>query len=699
MRCACYHPNSPSLALPAGEDGCVAAYDAQRAYLPTAYLVAGFPLHASCMAVSTDGRLLAVAALSMTASTAQPSSGRKTDAGVAAAARAQPVLVLFDTLTLQPMLQIAVAGSSPVVQVQLLDSHHVLAATADGRLRGYSCSQGSLVVDVPRCLPGPPLCSALDPAGNFLVAGAAAGKLAVLGLHALGAMAAAAGDDPANSRRQGGDSTQQQPLGSMDGIITALPTQDVTAPPGTAVLGAVFAHAGRQLLTVGEGGEVCCWAFDGVACAAHTAGSRSPDASQTAVATQPQHAGHSSGSEQAAEPAAPAEVPDGGARPALRPVFNLVADGTAAAAEAPPCPPAGAGAACEAPRALPAAIRCRLRPRPPSAPLQLEFPAATAPALDAGTAARPQRTSTSLPATPLGRQSSGRRAAPFWERQGQPPEASLLISTAGGKRCAQVVRGEHRLVVTSPSKAAAAGGKGGQQRSAAWVAGEVAADRIPPYRPEQQLQLQPPAAAVRHLHGFEAAAGFEWMTAAEDEPARRRQPGAPQRQQFLFAAGNVLVAEDLAAAVGPQAGPQARQRHVARLPGRITALALSPASCLAAAAVEPVPGGGSADIHLVDVEAGEVVDVLPHHSYAVTVRKGKHGPGLAHAWVAECACSQPIILPLLLLLCRPLPLALMAACWPASAVAAAAVMAAAWRSGRSAPLAASLPPARSCLAR
>lgn len=587
----------------------MAAYDAQRAYLPTAYLVAGFPLHASCMAVSMDGRLLAVAALSMTASATRPSSGGKSSGGGTAAAKAQPVAVLFDTLTLQPVLQIPMAGSSPVVQVQLLPgARHVLAASANGQLRGYSCSSGSLVLDVPGCLPGPALCSALDPSGTFLIAGAASGRLTVLGLHAL---AASAGTASTGSQQPDGDASDMPPMGSgsgmvaSGGIITALPAQHVAAPTGTAVLGAVFVDAGRQLLTVGEGGEVCCWAFDSTSCGADTG--KSSDATQTTCAAQRQIAAEVSDSQQAAEPSS-AWVQAAEQRPVPRPVFNLAADGTAAAAEAPRC--AEAEAPGEAPRALPAAIRCRLRPRPPSAPLQPT--AAVAPAAEAAFGARPQHTSTSLPATPLGRRSSSKREAPFWERQGQPPDVSLLISTAGGKRCAQVVRGERRLVVTSPCKA---GGKAVPQRSAAWVDGEVAADRIPPYRPEQQLQLLPPAAAVQRVHGFEATAGFQWMPAAGEEPAGRRQAASPPCKHFLFAAGNVLVAEELAA----EPGQEAQQRRLARLPGRITAVALSPASPLAAAAVEPSPSTGSADIHLVNIEAGEVLAVLAHHSYAVTV--------------------------------------------------------------------------------
>lgn len=583
-------------------------YDAQRAYLPTAYLVAGFPLHASCMAVSTDGRLLAVAALSMTAGATRPSSGGKGSGGGTAAAKAQPVVVLFDTLTLQPVLHIPMAGSSPVVQLQLQpDARHVLAASVNGQLRGYSCSSGSLVLDVPCCLPGPALCSALDPSGTVLIAGAAAGRLTVLGLHAL---AASAGTASTGSQQPDGNAPDTPPMGSgsalgaSGGVITALPAQHVVAPTGTAVLGAVLVDAGRQLLTVGDGGEVCCWAFDGTACSAD-AGKWS-DATQTTCAAQRQLATDGSDSQQSAEPCS-GGVKAAEQRPALRPVFSLAADGTAAAAEAPRC--AEAETPGEAPRALPAAIRCCLRPRPPSAPPQPT--AGVAPAPEAAFEARPQQASTSLPATPLGGRISSKREAAFWQRQGQPQDVSLLISTAGGKRCAQVVRGERRLVVTSPCKA---GGKAAPQRSAAWVDGEVAADRIPPYRPEQQLQLLPPAAAVRHVHGFEAGAGFYWMPAAGEEPAGRRHPGPPPLQQFLFAVGNVLVAGELAA----EPGQQAQQRRLARLPGRITALALSPASPLAAAAVEPSPTGGSADIHLVNFEAGEVLAVLAHHSYAVT---------------------------------------------------------------------------------
>ena len=632
--------------VPAGEDGCVAAYDAERAYMPTAYLLAGFPLHATCMAASQDGRLLAVAALCMTASAQPPSSSGRSSRP--AAARAQPAIVLHNTLTLQPALQVAVAGSSPVVQIQLLpDARTVLAATADGRLRGYSCSGGGLMLDVPRCLPQPALCCVLDPSGTFLVAGAAAGRLTVLGLHALRAVEAPGGGAAGSAQQLGGDSGGTNYEASR-GVITTLPRQELAAPTGAAVLGAVFASAGRQLLSVSEGGDICCWAFDGQrGHAPSAAGSEAVDATVAIIAVRPQLAAGDSSLRQAAEPAVPAAVAHTGGRLAARPVFNLAADGTAGAAPAPRCPAAVGEAAAinsssdaaaleqPAPRPLPAALQPCLRARPPSAPLQRSAEGASQ--LLAAAAARRQQASASLPATPLGRR-AGSKKVPFWERQHQPQEVSLLVSTAGGQRSAQVVCGKRRLVIHSPCKAGPGGGKAGQQRSAAWEDGEVAADAIPPYRPEQQLQLLPPSAAVRHVHGFEAAAGFCWLprTSGEEEQRERQEPapggplGGPQQRQLLFAAGNVLVAEALAAAEAAQ------QRRIARLPRRITALALSPDGGLAAAAVEPEEAGGSpADICLVDVEAGEVVAVLSHHSYAVTVSKGGRRLGCD-----EPACVQ-----------------------------------------------------------
>ena len=134
--------------LRAGSDGCVCVYDCERSYLPTTFILAGFPLHATAMAASQDGKLLAVAALAECspggASAGSGGRGRPATTGCSsggsssASGPEQPAIILYNLVTMQPLLQLPVAGHSRVAQLQLLpDSRHVLAVTAAGRLLAY----------------------------------------------------------------------------------------------------------------------------------------------------------------------------------------------------------------------------------------------------------------------------------------------------------------------------------------------------------------------------------------------------------------------------------------------------------------------------------------------------------------------------------------------------------------------------------
>lgn len=573
------------------------AYDVQRAYMPTSFLLAGFPLHATAMAVGTDGRLLATAALSLRAGSSSPGAR---PAG-ADACTMRSVLVLHDTLSLQPVLQVQLACSGRVAAVHLTpDGRHVLALTSDGRLLGYSCADGATVLDVPRCLPSPCLAAALDATGAFLVAGTAGGQLKVFALHALHQLPVS----------HGIASTGEGPP-PAPAIIRSLPCQELCAG-GSAVMAAAFL-SGHQLVTTGAAGEVCCWSFLGDPCGGYAAGGSAASNAATTTGTlvvvpsMGQRPGSAGRLVQRRQHSATTSAAAGSEAP--RPMFSLTADCTSRSAPAAadqreqrrqeqqvPHGPAAAGS--PTPRPLPPALQHRLPPRPPSAPpALLKRPQAGA----SEAAGSGQRQSASLPGTPQRRSSKN---APFWERKPPPLEASLLITATPGERCTEVVRRESRLRITSPRK----GGSSGRQqpRSAEWVDGEVEGDRVPAYRPQQQLRLLPPVAAVQRVCGFTSGAGYAWLPAPEGEP-----------QRLLYAAGNVLLAEEFGAA--------GRQTHLARLPRDITAAAATAAGGLAAAAVQPAGGKGStADVHLLQLGRGEggtaVQTVLTHHSYAVQVR-------------------------------------------------------------------------------
>lgn len=595
--------------LRAGSDGCVCVYDCERSYLPTTFILAGFPLHATAMAASQDGKLLAVAALAECspggASAGSGGRGRPATTGCSsggsssASGPEQPAIILYNLVTMQPLLQLPVAGHSRVAQLQLLpDSRHVLAVTAAGRLLAYGCADGSLALDVPRCL-SDEVCTAaaLDPSGSFLVAGSAGGPLKVFGLNALQQLA------------QPGEAA---PCGAA-AVISCLPCQDLCPPAGSAVLDAVFAGNSNspQLLTVGQQGEVCCWSFHGQPASAAAAASNA----MAAAAIEPGGAAVS----------VAAQGPQQASGAAGRPMIHLNVDCTSAAPSAPRAPscqlgpvPGHSGAATvrpdnpaeqpgpevqlayaslesPAPRPLPLVLQ-NLPPRPPSAPAALpKQPPAHVALPQAALRVRRQQ-SASLPGSPM---RGSHREPPFWEQPPRAPEASLLITATHSQRCTKVVRQQKQLRITSPCKVPGIGAAKQPHRTAAWVEEGVATDRIPPYRPSQQLQLLPPSAAVRHVLGMEASAGFCWQPAGPE----------PQQQQLVYAAGNTLLSWDLSG----------RQRQVARLPRQVSALAVH--GGLAAAAVQPAPGDGStADIHLVEVQSGAVRCVLSHHSYAVKVR-------------------------------------------------------------------------------
>lgn len=583
------------LLLSLGEDGCCCCYNADGSYAPSSYLMAGFPLHATALAASQDGQIVAVAALRM----AGDSSGG------GSSSMAQPLIVLHSRASLQPALKVPMAGTSPVCQLQLMpDARHILAATADGRLRCYSCTDGALVLDVPRCLPRPCLVAALDPSGTFLVAGGAGGRLTALSLHSLHrTLPAACADDGSG--------------GSAE-VLASLPRQELRVPTGGAVLSACFlagdgSGGGLRLLTAGDRGDVCCWAFHGQACNAYSSGAEPLDATEATLVLR-----QAASSELEAAPA-PCS------RQAVRPVLNIAADCSTAGALTSPLP-AGPAAPdsldSPAPRPLPTVLQQCLRERPPSAP-----PGRSSLAAAGGR----QRQNASLPATPLRGGSS--KEAPFWERQPRPAEATLLVTAAtGGQRSSQVVRQERRLLITSPCKQAP-GSKQQGQRTAEWADCAAADDLIPAHGAGQHLALQPPRATAQRVHGFDAAAGWGWLEAGageQDAAGAAPAPAAAQQRLLCYAAGNVVLCEDLAAG---------RQRHVARLPGDISALAVSADGRLAAAALRPSGGAGgvSADIHLLDVQAGATLAVLSHHSYAVTVSGG----GVRQSRACSCAAFRP----------------------------------------------------------
>lgn len=605
----------------AGEDGCVCAYAAQRSYTPTTFVLAGFPLHATAMAVSANGKQLAVAALLLRpGSTGPPARQPAGPAGSkqsipAPASMARPVIVLRSTLSMQPQLQVPVEGGSRVSQVQILpDGRHVLALTDSGRLLGFSCFDGRCVLDVPRCMGSPGLASALDPTGSFLVVGAAGGQLKVWGLQALLSVVDAL---------SGGD---HEECAEAAAVVRSLPCHELAAPAGSLVQGLAFLNS-RSLLTVGSAGEVCCWTFCREPCGPLAAGGQAGDVStdgalrvqlpaRSAADRSARHTVHSLQPLAARKPPSalpvdclPAAV--GSQRPATAAARTYPAAGRLLSKEQQQpafkalSVTASSRPASPAPRPLPKALQTCLPRRPPSAPPALPPQPDSPTAAIAAAADRLQ--STSLPSNP---QRGRRRHVPIWERYSKVPEASLVVTATPGKRCSKVVRQQRQLRVTSPAKQEGrsgpchAGKKGepAAQRSAQWVDAEVESDRVPAYRPSQQLQLLPPSATVQRVLGFEAAASFCWL------------PGG-SRQELLYAAGNVLLAEDTTAV---------QQRNLARLPRDVSALAATLDGRLAAVAVRPAAAEGStADIYLVHLQGGAnraEPPVLCHHSHAVQAR-------------------------------------------------------------------------------
>lgn len=565
----------------AGQDGCLCAYDATRAYQPIQFVQAGFPLHATAMAVSQDGKLLAVASLAAdsgaTAAAGARGRGRPATACRGAGqAEGQPVVTLFRLAGMQQVLQAAVPGHSRVRSLHLLPGGlAVLALTADGRLLALSCADGTVALCLHQCLAGECTASALDPSGTLLAAATSAGLLKFWGLGPLLQRMATSGTAPSG----------QDP-------ISSLACQEISTPGGSPVLDAVFAEGsdGLRLLTAGQGADVCCWSVHG-----HPAKARLPcGAASTPVATSAAAlaaaAGQASQAQRPVVSIVTAEVHGSRQSPALarlsppglsRPVLTPWHDRVGRTHEQAGCP---------SPRPLPAALQA-LAARPPSAPTCLQGPSLASPASR-------QRPTASLPPSPPCASSS--RAAPVGDRAVQQPLGSLIITATHSDRCAQEVRLRRQLRISSPCKASRLGpGSRKPSRTAVWVEEERAEDRIPPHGPQQHLRLTPPMLRSAHLHGFDAAAGFCLQQEGSET--------ADQRQQLLYSAGNVVL----------QRGPEGVQRQLARMPRRVTAL--SAHGGLVAAAVAPMPGEGRADVCLVRLGSEVPPELLSHHSFAVEV--------------------------------------------------------------------------------
>ena len=604
--CAC-------LPLPAtaGEDGCVCVYDAQRSYLPIAYLLPGpscpLKLHATAMAVSQDGRLVAVASTSCAASAS--AGGGPHSSGSGAATAAPLALSLFDATTLQLLVRQPLAGRSRVVQLQLLpDARHCLALTANGRLLGYRCCMGDsgspggalvLVLDIPRCLDGPCSAAALDPSGTFLVAAAAAsGQLKVWGLHQL--------------LHQPRSTCCSDAADAPPSVIATLPCQQLATPPGSAVLGAAFLGSG-QLLTAGRQGEVCSWAFRGQTCGAPAAvaavGREPVDASTgstllvrqplAATSLNPSVCSMAAGCRAAGCRAVHSAFTSGGVV-AMELLQQQRRQRQGIAASNPCSRPAPCAEEDPVPRALPKALAAC---RPPSAPPSPAWASAAA-------SLQPRsRPATATPARP--RTAGTQRWSP---QPWVPPEATLLITATGSHRDAKTVRHQTQLHITAASRRG--------RRTAAWVTVEEAGDRIPRYRPEHQIALAPPEAAVLRVLGFEAGAGFCRLPAADGSGGGN---GGGSQGQLVYAAGNVVVEEalPLSCSAGGSSGEgvaEGRQQHLARLPSRITALAVTAdgqllaaaAGCLgeAAGGANITSSSSTSGIYLIRVDTGATLAVL-----------------------------------------------------------------------------------------
>ena len=541
-------------------------------------------LHATAMAVSQDGRLVAVASTSAAAASATSQGApRRSGSGATTAAAAPLALSVYDAATLQLLLRQPLAGRSRVVQLQLLpDARTCLALTANGRLMGYRCCNGGsgstsgtlvLVLDIPRCLDAPCSAAALDPSGTFLVvAAAASGQFKVWGLHQL---------HQRSSTCPGAGGSARTAVDAPPGVIASLPCQQLATPPGSAVLGAAFLGSGT-LLTVGRQGEICSWAFPGQPCASSAAaavvGGVPVDAS-TLLVKQPLAATSLNSSAQCAEEEAPV------------------------------------------PRTLPWALAAC---RPPSAP---PAPASASAVAHLAATAKPSRPRTA----------GMQRRAP---QSSVHSDASLLVTATGSHRDAKTVRHQALLHITAATRRG--------QRTAAWVTSE-AADRIPSYLPEHQLALAPPAAAVKRVLGFEAGVGFCRLPATDFVVVGGNDYGS--QGLLVYAAGNVVVAEALPLSCGAggsavEGVAEGRQQHLARLPSRITALAVTADGQLLAAAAGSLDGAaGSAGvtsscstsgIHLIRVDSGATLSVLECLQPVQVSRRRRHAAPASIQTIHAC---------------------------------------------------------------
>lgn len=593
-----------------GADGAVWAYDAARAHVPAKLLCAGAPLRATCMAICADGRALVLAAAAPLSGSVSRKDGR---------AREQAIQ-LYSTAALELLAQLPVHGpAGAVTHLALLPGRQrrvVLAATADGRLQGYSSASGQLVLDVARAHRGGCQAVAVDDSGTFLATASSSGGIRVWGLHALHQLPPEGGSADADAKAS--------PLAGPAGVLRSLPCQLLTGHPG-AVRGLAFVAGGLQLVSTGTQGVVCSWCFHGKPCNADTS---APDNLTSVVVLassvpldQQQHQLTEHGSSEERQ------------ERLTCPTFNLTADCRAAATlGAPPTDQAASTAffpphlASSSPRTLPAALQPGSHQRPPSAPAVLVEPSQTH---AAGTRMRP---SSSLPTSPQ-RAHETRKEQPLGSSIQDKQQRMVITTDCKGERQVQGVRQERALVISSPSA--------GKQRSVHWEARDVPANVVPAYRPSSQPQLLPPHAALGHVLGFTATAGFEWWHSS---------------RSVVLAAGSMMLMERL----GHDGRQGWQQQLVAQLPGPVTAMASAPDGTLLASAIAPsCSGGGSSDI-LLHEPCGAHCATLRFHSYAVQELSfspdgawlasvsGSPEPGLAlwNARAGELVAAAPLQAPL-----------------------------------------------------
>lgn len=463
----------------AGEDGTVCVYDARRKYLPLRYLPLGAGLAATCIAVSQDGRTIAV--------------------GVQAASSKQAAVILFNAASMDPKLQFPLPSTSndtthtaAAVQLHFLpDAGHILSITGDGHLLCHSCSDGGMLLCMPGLHGGHCTASALDKSGSFLLTGGTDRLMKVWSLHALHTLQQQHECGSASAEAEVADARGAGSLGCP--VIKSLPSQTVVGHPGAvlsmAFLGSSSSGGGgssaREVVSVGAQGELCFWSFFGQPCNAYPAGPCDTTTS-TVVVAPPLTAGQvgSMPAETAGSPLPQELAPPG---------TTLLNDGS-----------------------------------PPQLTRHSSSP--SAPCLNGCAASQGCDCADSQAIGSPGAGGATPCRPPFWEQQEQP---CTLQVTAGHKaRTAQLVPLQQKLVISSQGPGGSRGSRAREQttRSAQWAWEEEPGARVPAYHPEDQLQLMPPTAAVQHVYGFSAAAGFGWDGG---------------QQCVALAAGNVLVLDDL----------------------------------------------------------------------------------------------------------------------------------------------------------